>query len=144
MSFDFKEEWAESIDALPDNDSLAVYRAVCAYFLYGAYTALAGDAKAVYERIIGGKDDMEEVFKRWLSYKKAKRQTYKTHDSMQTAFKRLVKYSGGDPEVASEIIDQAIGNNYAGFFPLKNQRVNNGDREFANRIWEKLSCPQGY
>jgi hypothetical protein len=61
------------------------------------------------------------VFKEWLNYKKERGEKYKTNSSAQTAFNNLVKYSDNDPVKAKLIIDQSIGNNWAGIFELKNQ-----------------------
>lgn len=59
-----------------------------------------------------------EIFDRWINYKKARKEMYKTQDSFETAFKKLLKYSGEDSEMADQIIDNSIGNNYSGFFEL--------------------------
>ena len=59
-----------------------------------------------------------KIFERWIDYKKARKEMYKTQDSLGTSFKKLLKYSGNDAEMANEIIDSAIGNNYSGFFEL--------------------------
>lgn len=60
--------------------------------------------------------DVFIVFLEWLKYKKARREKYKTKESVQSAFNKLVKYSGNNPETAKEIIDESISNNWAGFF----------------------------
>jgi hypothetical protein len=59
-----------------------------------------------------------KIFERWINYKKARKEMYKTQDSYETAFKKLLKYSAEDAVMANEIIDSAIGNNYSGFFEL--------------------------
>jgi len=59
---------------------------------------------------------------KWLAYKKSKGQSYKNETSVKTCFDKLVRQSGGNPNVAMEMIDNAIGNNYMGFFPLRNNK----------------------
>ena len=60
----------------------------------------------------------------WLEYKRQKRQTYKNDKSIAQCYKKLFKMSGGDPVEAMEIIHEAMANNWAGFFPLKEKRSN--------------------
>jgi len=62
---------------------------------------------------------IEIVFTKWLEYKQARRETYKTPESTELALKKLVKFSDNDPHTAKLIIEDAMSNNYAGFFELK-------------------------
>jgi hypothetical protein len=62
-----------------------------------------------------------ETFEAWLKHKKGRGERYKTADSLQQCYKKLLKDSGNDPDIAKEIIDFARGNNYAGFFPQKHK-----------------------
>lgn len=59
------------------------------------------------------------IFERWVDYKVARKEKYKTTDSLKTAFEKLKRFSNGEVETARKIIDDAIGNNYAGFFEPK-------------------------
>jgi hypothetical protein len=59
------------------------------------------------------------VFHRWLKYKKDRKENYKSTDSLNTAFEKLKRFCKGDPNIAFSIINDAIGNNYAGFFEPK-------------------------
>ena len=65
---------------------------------------------------------MRNVVETWLSYKKEKGQSYKA-TGFKTFYKKLCKLSGNNPQTAMAIIEESMGNNYAGIFPLKN---NNG------------------
>ena len=56
-----------------------------------------------------------EAFDRWLGFKKGRRESYKTPLSERAAAVKLSQM--GDDQ--SEVISEAIANNYAGFFPLK-------------------------
>jgi hypothetical protein len=69
--------------------------------------------------IISG--DFKKIFDRWLNYKKSRGEKYKSSDSVQTALKNLHKLSGGDIVTAEQIIEQSIGNNWAGLFELKSK-----------------------
>jgi len=80
--------------------------------------------------------EIEIIFKKWLDYKKERGQSYKPI-GLKTAYKKLIDYSGGDFKKAKEIIDSAISNNYAGFFPLredfnKSKGVQVADNKYDN------------
>lgn len=66
-------------------------------------------------------DDFVEVVERWLDYKRGRKEKYKTEDSLKTMYNKLLKLSNNNPETAQLIIEEAISNNYAGFFALKNK-----------------------
>lgn len=55
----------------------------------------------------------------WMKHKKERRENYKSLDTLIIAYKKLLKYSQNDSEKALLLIIDAIGNNYAGFFPYK-------------------------
>lgn len=59
----------------------------------------------------------------WVAYKKSKGQSYKSKQSLDVFVKRLIEISGGDYGTAEAIINQSIGNNWAGIFELKNGGV---------------------
>lgn len=62
---------------------------------------------------------MLEPVEIWLAYKKEKLQSYKP-TGFKTFYKKLCELSGNNPQIAMEIIEQSMQNNYAGIFPLKN------------------------
>lgn len=64
-------------------------------------------------------EDLVDVVNTWLNYKKEKQQTYK-QSGFNAMVKKLIAYSGGEPQIAQQIIDNAMAANYIGFFPLKN------------------------
>ena len=68
--------------------------------------------------------DYVRPFLDWVSYKKAKRQTYKTEQSLRACYNKLVKLSNGNADIACRIIEEAMANNWNGFYELKN--ANNG------------------
>jgi len=67
----------------------------------------------------------KEVFEEWLEYKDARREKYKTEKSLKLAYEKLVRLSRGDPDTAQAMIVQAMENNWAGFFELKESRTTN-------------------
>lgn len=82
--------------------------------------------------------DYSRPFLDWVEYKKAKRQTYKTEQSLRACYNKLVKLSNGNADIASRIIEEAMANNWNGFFALKdtsngttNWRSNGRDDELA-------------
>lgn len=64
---------------------------------------------------------LRQQMDRWIEYKKSRNDTYKSAQSIMVCLKRLHEYCGGNISVAEKIIDQSIGNNWKGLFPLKQQ-----------------------
>lgn len=82
--------------------------------------------------------DYVRPFLDWVEYKKAKKQTYKTEQSLRACYNKLVKLSNGSADIACRIIEEAMANNWNGFFALKdtsngttNWRSNGRDAELA-------------
>ena len=70
-----------------------------------------------------------ETFTLWLEYKKDRRENYKSEKSLKACYNKLVKLSKGNPAVASQIVDESIANNWAGFFELKNNKNEYGNKK---------------
>lgn len=66
-----------------------------------------------------------EIFKTWLTYKKNKKQSYKDENSIRLCYNKLLKFSNNNPELAKEIIEDAMSKNYSGFFQLNEKKYNN-------------------
>ena len=73
-----------------------------------------------------------ETFTLWLEYKKDRRENYKSEKSLKACYNKLVKLSKGNPAVASQIVDESIANNWAGFFELKNNKNEYGNKKQTN------------
>ena len=67
-----------------------------------------------------------EAFNRWVQYKRDRKESYKTEESLKECFTRLVNLSGNNPATAMAIVNQSMANNWAGLFELK-QKQNNGN-----------------
>ncbi len=65
------------------------------------------------------------VFNEWLDYKKAIKDAYKTQQSVELAYKKLLKLSNNNPTLAREIIEESMANGWKGLFELK-KGGNNG------------------
>lgn len=63
--------------------------------------------------------DMQPIVERWLKYKREKGQSYKP-TGFAVFVKKLMEYSGGNVNVATQIIEKSISNNWSGIFELKN------------------------
>ena len=74
-------------------------------------------------------DEFLEAFSLWLEYKKDSRENYKSEKSLKACYNKLVKLSKGNPAVASQIVDESIANNWAGFFELKNNKNEYGNKK---------------
>lgn len=70
-----------------------------------------------------------ETFTLWLEYKKDRRENYKSEKSLKACYNKLVKLSKGNPAVASSNVDESIANNWAGFFELKNNKNEYGNKK---------------
>lgn len=66
-------------------------------------------------------DAYKEVFVEWLNYKKNKKQSYADEKSIKVCYNKLVKLSCNNPEIARQIVEQSMANNWAGLFALKNE-----------------------
>ena len=53
----------------------------------------------------------------WLSYKRERRETYKSKKGITQFYNRLVALSEGNPEAARRLTNTAMANNWAGIFP---------------------------
>ena len=67
-------------------------------------------------------DDYKESFFSWLDYKRERRERYKSARSLKVCYNNLLKLSENNPAKAKLVVEQSIGNNYMGLFPLKNNR----------------------
>jgi 23S rRNA G2445 N2-methylase RlmL len=81
---------------------------------------------------------LEKSFQAWLSYKAAKKQTYKSQESVKACYSHLVNLAGNDSETAKKIIEQSMANNWAGLFELKNQIKNDGKNSSKKPTPEQL------
>ena len=66
-------------------------------------------------------DEMIEIVNEWKAYKKERRQPYKPKGEIMF-IRKLLKLSNGSTELARQIVEDAMANNYQGIFPLKNQQ----------------------
>lgn len=82
-------------------------------------------------------EKFKDVFFEWIKYKKERSEMYKTQTSLETCYNNLLKFSKDNPETAKEIVNNSIGNNWSGFFPLKE---NNKPKQHS----QVLSEPQFY
>lgn len=58
-------------------------------------------------------------FEEWLKYKRSKNQMFKRQCDLELCYKKLKKYSDGNVEKATLIIEQSMTNNWSGLFELK-------------------------
>lgn len=77
--------------------------------------------------------EYQEIVREWLSYKRERKETYKTVRSMQAFVAKLTKLSQGNPQIAREIINQSMANNWAGIFQLKIDQHNDDNKSHTNR-----------
>lgn len=63
--------------------------------------------------------DYEIPLIKWLVYKSDRSENYKSTDSLKVLHDKLIKLSKNNKDVALEIVEQSMGNNWAGIFELK-------------------------
>lgn len=66
---------------------------------------------------------MNKVFDSWLRYRDELNRPL-TNSSSRASFKKLQEISGNDPNLAKQIVDQAIGSGWLALYPLKNEKNN--------------------
>ena len=78
----------------------------------------------------------ENVFFRWLRYRKEQfKFLYKSQDSLQTCYTKLVKLAGNDPLKAMAIVEQSIANSWKGLFELNDfKNGTNTQQSIGDRI----------
>jgi hypothetical protein len=72
-------------------------------------------------------DEWQPIFQRWVAYKKSRKEHYKTQETINACYRNLLDLSNNDLIQASKIVDQSMGNNWAGLFPLKDVKRNSTD-----------------
>lgn len=83
-------------------------------------------------------DDFGKPFGDWLEYKKNRKESYKTQQSLEACYRKLKKLSGGNPQKAGEVVEQSMANNWAGLFELSGSRVVAPMNDLnVNDIWKK-------
>jgi len=65
------------------------------------------------------KEEYKESFILWLKYKKERKESYKSEESLKIALEKLNKLSDNDELKAMEIVKNSIANNWSGLFELK-------------------------
>ena len=76
------------------------------------------------------------AFYRWLRYRKEQfKFLYKSQDSLQTCYTKLVKLAGNDPLKAMAIVEQSIANSWKGLFEINdNKNGTNTQQSIGDRI----------
>ena len=72
---------------------------------------------------LSGYGQMAYLVQRWIDYKKSIKDSYKSQQSLDMFFKNLMKYSDGNAQMAEEIIERSMANQWKGIF--KPERKNN-------------------
>ena len=77
--------------------------------------------------------DWSELFNNWVKYKKSRNENYKTQQSLEACYRLLLKLSTEDINIGKLIIDQSMGNNWAGLFPLKKEMQFKDERNTSKK-----------
>lgn len=73
-------------------------------------------------------ENFKSVFEKWMRYKASRREKYKSLESAELCYEKLLKFSNGDPVLAMDIVEDAMSKNYSGFFELKNNHQKNDNK----------------
>lgn len=68
-----------------------------------------------------------EVFNTWLEYKKERKESYKSEKSIKMTYDKLVRESNNNPDAAKQMVENSIGSNWKGFFPLRENKTKSSD-----------------
>lgn len=60
----------------------------------------------------------KEPFEQWLSYKRERKESYKSQKGKKACYDNLVEMSQNNPKTAIAIVKRSMANNWAGLFPL--------------------------
>lgn len=82
--------------------------------------------------------EFEPAFSLWLEYKHQRRESYKSDISLKTCYNKLVRLSGSNPDIAMQIVEQSMANNWAGLFSLKDDNGNGNYKQQKNGITGQL------
>ena len=66
-------------------------------------------------------EGFQSTVQTWLDYKKERGQMYKSKTGFKTFYENLLQYSNKDPDLAKQIVERSLGNNWAGIFPMKDE-----------------------
>ena len=72
------------------------------------------------------------VVQDWFEYKKERKESYKTEKSKAAFITKLKRFSNTDPDIARQIVDNSMANNWAGIYELTNKK--NGAEKGSNII----------
>ena len=74
---------------------------------------------------VDNESEFKQIIQEWIEYKKDKKQSYKSQQSLNILIKKLINLSDGKYILAREIVENSIANNYSGIFELKNKSSRN-------------------
>jgi len=78
-----------------------------------------------------------EIISMFVEHKKSKNQAYKNEKSFMLMVNKLISMSNNNPDVARQIVEQSMINNWAGLFELK-QNNNKSYEQTATKTRKKL------
>ena len=106
---------------------------------YGSLSAPKGYERFTFDFV---QPHYRAPFFEWLAYKRERHERYTTQRTLKACYGNLVKLSGGDPDVARQVVEQSEANNWAGLFMLKNSD-NNGDKRSNNTVGAQQAVRAG-
>jgi hypothetical protein len=71
------------------------------------------------EMLIIPSSDFLPIWNKWIEFKNKIKKPYRTQEGMQVQFDHLLDLSSNSPELALSIVNQSIGREWEGLFPLK-------------------------
>ncbi|MFA5299718.1 MAG: hypothetical protein WC389_16155 [Lutibacter sp.] len=93
--------------------------------------------------------DYKKPFDEWMQYKKDRKENYKSQNSIAKFYNQLKLYSNFNPEIAQQIVDNSMSNNWAGIFKPKIDNNGIGTRNNSkinselnpNAYWDNVKNP---
>jgi uncharacterized protein YdaU (DUF1376 family) len=71
---------------------------------------------------VNSNQDLVKKWVYWVEFRRKMKRPYRTKEGETAAYNRLLKLSNSDSDIAIQIIDQSIVNEWQGLFPLKTEQ----------------------
>lgn len=89
--------------------------------------------------------DYKKPFDEWIEYKKDRKESYKSQKSILKFYNQLKLYANFNPEIAQEIVDKSMSNNWAGIFKPKTEDKQTKKEDARNYITSRIiETTRGY
>jgi hypothetical protein len=83
-----------------------------------------------------------QVFSTWMKYKSNRKEKYKSKESEEAFYRKLLSLSNKDPVIAAQIIEQSMAANWAGIFELKSYQNGTNKKTVQSKSFAVDQAPR--